>query len=637
MIRFLQNPTVVRRVVQVFIIGIVIIGMVMYLGSYFSNDPASASAAGVYATVGHEAIQSQDIVNYARRQVQQRFPNQNIPDSFMVIFYKQSADQLITRMAMLEEATRIGLKVTDQELADALHKGEWGKAFFPNGQFIGKEKYADYLGLNFNLTPEKFEKAIKDDLMLNKFGRVVTGGVALSPEELRSEYDKQNVKVKFNYAFIKTEDLMKQVSVNEAELKAWFEVNKSKFANSIPEQRKARYIVVDSSRVKVQVTDADLQRLYDARKDAYKTPESIDVRHILVKTKEEALDIKKKLDAGAKFDELAKKYSTDPGSKDNGGLYQGVTRGQFVPEFEKVAFSLPAGKVSDAVQSKFGFHLIKVDKHNEARVKSLNEVRAELESAARQEKASGQLATLAGQVEADAKKEGLEKAATKDGLTLVTSDWFNQGASLAGIGAQPQVMQQLFQLPAKQITGIQLNDGVAIVEVTDSKAAGTPTFEQARVQVEQQFRNERAERMLASKTQEMADRAHALNDLKKAAAEAGAKVMSSDFVAPNGQVAEVGQMSGPGSVAFGLKPGQISGAIASGRNGIVIAVTDRQEPPAADFDKQKDQLRIQLLGKKREEFMAVFIDDLRKRLTSEGAIKINKTEAQRLLGRAAEL
>jgi parvulin-like peptidyl-prolyl isomerase len=107
----------------------------------------------------------------------------------------------------------------------------------------------------------------------------------------------------------------------------------------------------------VKVADADLKKYYDENKATYTTPESRDVRHILVAKKDLALQIRQQLVDGADFAALAKKYSTDPGSKDLGGKYT-VTKGQTVPPFEKASFTLETNAISQPVKTQFGYHII---------------------------------------------------------------------------------------------------------------------------------------------------------------------------------------------------------------------------------------------------------------------------------------
>jgi len=130
--------------------------------------------------------------------------------------------------------------------------------------------------------------------------------------------------------------------------------------------------------------------------NAYNNDKTASVRHILLLTQEKNEDEKKKIHknmeeilsrakSGEDFAELAKTYSEDPGSKDNGGLYENFGRGQMVPPFEEAAFSVPIGEISEIVETSFGYHIIKVvDRKKETR--PLDEVRSEIEAQLRQSK-----------------------------------------------------------------------------------------------------------------------------------------------------------------------------------------------------------------------------------------------------------
>src|SRR5262249_25361339 len=161
-----------------------------------------------------------------------------IPDFYRPIFYQQAARQLVVRAALAEEASRMGLKVTDAELANELHQGQFGADLFPSGNFVGKDKYAEYVYGNFQLDVPNFERLVKQVILLRKHQTVVQGGAFVSQSELQEAYKKQNVKVKFDYALLKTSDLEKKITVTDAELHAYYEKNKASLANAIPEQRK---------------------------------------------------------------------------------------------------------------------------------------------------------------------------------------------------------------------------------------------------------------------------------------------------------------------------------------------------------------------------------------------------------------
>ena len=168
------------------------------------------------------------------------------------------------------------------------------------------------------------------------------------------------------------------------------------------------------------------------------------------------------------------------------------------------------------------------------------------------------------------------------------------------------------------------------------KPQSTPTFEEIRSRVEEEFKNERSNVLLSQKTQELSDRAKSEHDLQKAAKELGAAVKTSEFVSPDGQVPDIGSMTGQAAVAFSMKPGDISGPINSGANGVVIAVTEVQAPSEADFAAKRDQIRDSLLQGKEQELFELFVTNLRDQMEKSGKIKINQEEMKMLTHAGSE-
>jgi peptidyl-prolyl cis-trans isomerase D len=163
------------------------------------------------------------------------------------------------------------------------------------------------------------------------------------------------------------------------------------------------------------------------------------------------------------------------------------------------------------------------------------------------------------------------------------------------------------------------------------KPAATPTFEEIRTKVEDEFKNERSSTLLSQKIQELSDRAKAEHDLKRAAKELGATVKTSDFVLPDGHVPDVGSMSGQASVAFTMKPGEISGPINGGAgSAVVLAVLEDQTPTDADYAAKRDQIRDQLLLQRQQERFVIFVAGLVDEMTKAGKIKKNAEEIKAL-------
>lgn len=648
MIRFLQTPGTLRKLILGGVVLFAGVAMVIYLIPGFLTTDAS-TATGILAQVGNQQVTLTEVEQQANLSARQQFPR-GVPEMIMPLFLQRAAEQIMVRKAMLVEASRLGLKVSDEELADELRHGPFAAEIFPRGQRISMEEYETFVQNNFQMGVPQFEALIQDDLLLSKLRGLIESGITVSDADLERDYRLRNTKVKLQYAVLTPEEISKLIHPTESELRAYFESNKSRYANALPEKRKARYALISLTALQgqVQVTRDDLQRYYSDRQDQFRLPEEVNVRHILIKTpspgpdgkvdskgveasRARAQDLLKQLKAGAKFEDLARKYSEDPGSKDNGGLYEKVERGRMVPEFDKAAFSLPKGQLSDLVQTSFGFHIIRVEDHQPAHLRSLDEVKREIEPAVALEKAARAAEALARTLESEGRTLGLEKAAAKHGLTVVTTDYFGRSDSLPGVGVAPEFLETVFAARKEAPPALaRVEQGYALVEVTDIKPPAAPTFAEMSSTVATDFKEERGSSLLFTRTQELADRAHAEHDLARAARELGAKLETSEPVAPEGQVPDIGQMTGPASTAFTMKPGEISGPIRAGANGVVLTVIERHEPSLADFEQSKDQVRERLLATRRADLMEVYVENLRERMKKDGRLKINQKEMDRI-------
>ena len=153
----------------------------------------------------------------------------------------------------------------------------------------------------------------------------------------------------------------------------------------------------------VKISDAEAQQYYDQNIDRYKVAESRVVRHILVKTKDEADQIRSEIENGADFATLAKEKSQDPGSKDQGGKLT-VSKGQTVAPFDKAAFSLDTNQLSGPVKTQYGYHLIQpLTDVKQGRVTPFTEVRAQIKSQLLQQKKGDAVSQWVAKVEKEYK------------------------------------------------------------------------------------------------------------------------------------------------------------------------------------------------------------------------------------------
>ena len=651
MIRILQQDNRVIKIIFAVIITVACVTMVITLVPGIFDNTGESGPNGNYAVVrgpgllGRFAsdsipVKETEVQELAQRQLQQ----QHLPD-FLMPYMTQRAGQVLVQRAILKrEADRMKLQVSDEDLRRELQTGPFAQYLFPNGQYIGDDGYINFVQSNFQTSRSDFESKVKSDMELTRLQALITGGVTVSDAAVREAYRVQGTKVKFDYAVISAEDIAKTVNPSDAELQSFFKTNQTRYATAIPETRKIQYVAFDASNLpggKPQITDAEIQAYYKKNQDAYKVQDQVKVRHILISVpqgadsktdaaaKAKAEDLLKQIKAGGNFAELAEKNSDDPGSKSQGGELGWLDRGKTVPEFDKTAFSLAPGQTSGVIKTQFGYHILQVEDKKTAHERPLSEVKAEIVPVLEQQKVGASEQAFASQLAADAKKNGLDKAAAAKGLHVVTTDYLGKDGVVAGLADGSSLLAQAFTVAkGAEPTAVSTGNGFAVFQVEAIKAAHAPDFAAYKAHILNDYREQQVPQLLSAAVNKLDDRAKVLNDLKKAAAEMNIPVKSSDFVNKDGQVPDLGAMSGPASVAFSLAKGAISGPINAGRVGAVLKVLDKQEPSADDIAKNFDKMRAQLLSEQQNEIFQVYMGSLMEKYQKGGAVRYSKQRAE---------
>jgi peptidyl-prolyl cis-trans isomerase D len=649
MIRQLQNAGPTVKIILGGLLVLICASMAITLipGGVGSSLGIGAPPAGVLATVGDQTVTVPEVQREARAMIRQQFPRGG-PQASMLLpyFASQAAQQLINEKALVAEAHRMGLRVSDDELRDELQHGQLGSMLFPDSKFVGQEEYENFVQRN-DMTVPQFEALEKDFILVRKLRALVSTSAFVGDAEVRDEFNHRNTKVKFEYAVIEQADILKGLHPGDEELKAFYERNKATYNNSIPEKRQIKYAVVDSAKMEAAttVTDQDLRAYYDQHRDEYRFPEQVKISQIQFKlplgpggkvdekgveeVRKRAVEVLKEVKAGGDFAKLAQKYSDDTTAQ-SGGEIGWIGRRRADAEFEKVAFSLPKGQTSDLVQTSSAFHIIHVEDKQEAHLKLLAEVKSEIEEKVKQEKTARATETAANGLLSQARTNGLDKAAVAKGQAVVTTEFFSRTDTLPGLAANPQFMDVVFNESDKAPPDVaQVPQGYVVFQLLAIKPPATPTFEEIRSRVESEFKNERAGFLLQQKTQELSDRAKAGHDLKKAAKDMGATVKTSDLVLPDGQVPEIGSMSGANAI-FSLKPGEISAPITAGGNGVVAQLLEKQAPTDQEFTEKKDGIRQSLVEAKQNDLFGLFVTNLRKDMEKSNRLKVNQEEMKNL-------
>jgi peptidyl-prolyl cis-trans isomerase D len=624
MIRFLQRDSRVVKAFFVVIIGMASISMVVYLIPGLTGQ--SAAAADTYAVVyphwwnkllsSGSTVSQERVEKLARAQLAQ----QRYPDNPMILnlFEQRIGKQLVQQQILISEAEKLGIRADSNDVRQYLQTGQAGQVLFPNGKFIGDDQYANLVATRFNMSVPEFEEDVKNDIIIRRLQALITGGVTVGDKEVRDDYRKGAIKIKFDYAVVSADDLRKTINPSDAELQAFFTKNAARYAKAVPEERTITYFAFTPDNLPggvPQPTQQEIQAYFTAHQAEYSTPEQARSRHILIKlapgadaktdaaAKAKAEDILKQLKGGADFAALAKKYSDDPGSKDSGGELPFAQHGAMVPEFDKAIFSQKIGDI-EIVKSQFGYHIVQVEERKPAHAQDLSEVLPTIQATLIRQKAAAAEENYARTLTTEAAKNGLDKTAAAHHLELTVAPPVEQPGSIAALPDSKELVAKAFASkqgdpPQSAPTG----EGYAIFQVTGINPAHAPTFADWKEHVLEDYRNEKLPALLTAKTQELEDKAKASGDLAKAAKEVGASFKTSDLVAPDGQVPDLGQVTQAAPQLLELPVGGLSGPIDSERNGIV----DKQEPSAADIAKNFDQTRDQLLEQRRSDAFNVFL------------------------------
>jgi peptidyl-prolyl cis-trans isomerase D len=482
----------------------------------------------------------------------------------------------------------------------------------------------------------QFEKQAKEDLELQRLQALITGSATVSDNAVRTAYLQQGQKVKFTYAVISAENIKKTINPSDADLQAFFKQNASHYATAVPETRKITFIAFDDASLpggKPQASEAEIQTYYNSNLAQFKVPEQVQTRHILISVpktadaktdaaaRAKAEDVLKQVQSGGNFAELAKKYSDDPGSKDQGGALPMMPTSGLDPAYAQAAMKLNPGQTSGLVRSQFGYHIIQTIAKQPAHTKTLAEVHDSIVAALESQKAAAAAQNYASQLVAQARKDGLDKTAQAHNLHVITTDFIGRDGVIPSLPDSTALLTAAFgaakgAAPQSATTG----EGYAIFQVVDVKPAHAPDFASWKSHVLDDYREQKAPELLNAQLIKLADRAKVLNDLSKAAAEMKLPVKTSDLVSRDAQIPDIGSMSGPASVLFSLPRGGISGPINEGPNGTVAQIVDKQEPTAEDLAKNLPATREKLLDQQRQEAFNLFAASLIQRYQQSGGI-----------------
>jgi len=423
------------------------------IGSYLGG--------GGYADVAEvdgEAISEQDLERaYAgqRQRIAQMFGG-SIPEGFMSEdqIRQQALDQLISNQVLRNVVEEEKFAVGDATLGRTIRNNP---QFQVDGRF-DSETYTRVLQSSYT-DVAAYEQSVRESTALSQFQSGVFSTSFVLPSETSRLEELSGQTRTVDFVRYSVEKAMEDIEVSDEDASVYFEENSDNY--KFPQRAKIEYIELDKSALAtaVDISDEEAQTYYNDNKARYTTAESRDASHILLTVDDandgdevdaktaQIADIKARIDAGESFADLAKEFSEDPGSSDNGGSLGQITPGAMVPAFEKGVYELAAiGDISAPIVSEFGVHLIKLDAIIPEKGKAFEEVKDTIISTIQSEEADSQFFDIREALSEAAfnNPESLEIASEESGLEIITSDWIDTDTTDDPLLSNPRLIETAF-------------------------------------------------------------------------------------------------------------------------------------------------------------------------------------------------
>jgi peptidyl-prolyl cis-trans isomerase D len=616
-----------RHWIIVFFVFIIAAVFALFVGSGKLRD----SGAGEVAEVNGEVISQREFaLSYQRalERYREMFKGSLNEEMIKGLNIKGNLlEELIQKKLVLQEARRLGLTASDDDVANQLMKVP---EFQVGGRF-NKEQYLRVLQAN-RLYPVQFEEDQRDQITLSRLYSVIIDSVQVSEADVRERYRLDNEKINLNYIKLSASDYLAEVKFNDDDLKKFYE--RAKDSLKEPLRLKVEYLAYPFARFTdaVQVSEKEIEDYYQANQQAkFRKPKEVKVRYISLRAKGEddaqqkqelrarAEGIVKEARAGKDFAQLAKRESDDP-SAAKGGDLGWMTQGQLPPQLAPI-FELEKGKVSDVIESSTGFQIVKVEDTKAEKTPSLKEATAEIVATLKTDKAKQEAGKIA---ERDREKAlagtSFDALAKQSGATAGTTNWLANGEVAAEIGQNQEFYKTAFSLSGNELSSIvNGNNAYFLLRIKERKEPSVPPLEQVRPQVEKSLRESKAYDLALQKGNSLLEQLKKEKDLAKVATSQNLKLEETGWFQRNApQLPKIGELpdlrSAGGLTLSARRP--IPDRLYTQRDAAyLIAFKESQPADMERFDKEKDNLKKQALAESRQRALAKYLESLKAKAT----------------------
>jgi peptidyl-prolyl cis-trans isomerase D len=621
MLDFLRKKK--RSWIITILLGLIIVVFVAFYGG--SQQPTGV-ASDVAEVNGESISQREFIVHYQRavERYREMFKGSLTPELLKNLNIKHSLlEEMIEARLVLQEARRLGLTATDEELMNAIAQIP---EFHVNGRF-NKERYIQLLRAN-RLTPAQFEEDQRRQLTIQRLLGVLADAAHVTEDEVRERYRFEQEKINLQFVRFSASDYLSEVKVTDEEIQKFYDRNKESLKEPLKVQVEYIPYPFDQFSTPVQLTDKEVEDYYNGnRVTKFTTPKQARVRYIMVrldpgadaKQKETALARANRIVAeardGKNFAELARKESEDP-SAENGGEIGWLNQGQLPEALDKQIFALAKGEISEPIETPLGFHIVKVEDIKEARTQSLAEARPVITRELQLEKGKYEAAKSADRDREKAVSgNDLSKLAQESGLSLKTTRLFSEGEVLPEIGPTQDFYKTALSLRANEVSSvIEGANAYYILKVKERKEAFVPPLDAVRGKIEKGLKESKAYELAVQKANDLLDQLKKEPNLAKLARDKKLKLDETGLFARNTQqLPKVGELQNLtiGSLALSARKPVSDKIFTQADAAFVFAFKESQAADMAQFEKDKSQLMQQGLAEARQRILLKFKDELK--------------------------
>lgn len=603
------------------LLWVVAIGFVGSLFFTYTRMSQNQGQQNTLVEVNGETISYTEFIESYRSAYNRYVENtgENLSPEMETYLRNQVLSQLITNALLYEQAQKAGIEVSRAEVEDQVKQ--------IMSSFGSRENFMRYL--NYQRTKySDFENEVQKQIVISKLTRLIRNNVIVTEKELRNYWLLQNEKLDLAYLFLDPEKYAQNIKVDTEKAREYYEKNKEEFR--VPEKVKVKYILIspDEFKNEVEIKEEELKSYYEEHPEEFRVEEKRRASHILIKVPQDASEeekekarekieqIKKQLEEGADFSALAKKYSDDRISAEQGGDLGYFTYSAMTPQFSKEVFSLErTGQVSEIVETPYGFHLIKLTDIKPGYKKQFSEVKEQIKEELLQRKAAKLARERLKEVEEKIRKGELtiEQYAKHHPQRVKATPLFARYENLPGISWSSKFNETAFSLKPGEISSpLELSQGYCIIALQERQPSHIPSWEEGREKVIRQLAENKAREITRQRALNITKKIKEGEKMSSFGEEWEYKTVNS--VTRGSWVEEI-----PGeerhkflNVAFSLSQGKVSDPFALSKGYYIIKVLDRK----ISWDKfasQKDEFREQLLERKRQQLLSSWLKNIREK------------------------